>query len=201
MGREVEEHKETKEARGEVKEHVQEAYQKDALKGLQADKMSDYADKKSNIDKVTVGDHQVDLNDGKHEREKQAIKDAASALAKGDTDALKKVTQGPPPLTPQQAETVAAGLDKALRPGVAVNYDKESKAFEFYTNPPRIGNSSSDKVMVPIDGGTAQKGKGETFYSKGEPQVNSDATGADLKKVVDTAQKAYEDSKQKAGLR
>ncbi len=194
----VAEAKESKEARSEgVEQTVQDAHGEKALGNVQAQQASEFVALKTNIDKVKVGDKEVDLKDGKHEKERGAIKDAAKAMEKGDMAAVQKAFDG---LSPEQAKVVAAGLDKALRPGAAVSYDGESKAIEFYTNPAKIGNSSSDKVMVPTDGGTPQKGKGSTFYDTGEPQVNKDAESKDLKNVMDQARKGDADRKAAAGL-
>src|SRR5262249_20648586 len=131
------------------------------------------------------------------EREKGAIKDAAQAMAKGDIDGVKKAFDG---LTNEQAKTVAAGLDRALRPGVAVNYDNDSKSIEFYTNPAKVGDGRSDKVMVPTDGGTPQKGKGDVVYDHDARPSNHEAGSKDLTNVTDTAKNADQERKRMAGL-
>src|SRR5215471_11076925 len=110
-----------------VERALAEAHSDKALGALLDKKTGDLLNQKTNIEQLKVGDATVNLNDGNHEREKGAIKDAAQAMAKGDIDGVKKAFDG---LTNEQAKTVAAGLDRALRPGVAVNYDNDSKSIE-----------------------------------------------------------------------
>src|SRR5262249_4627370 len=86
------------------------------------------------------------------------------------------------------------------RPGVAVNYDNDSKSIEFYTNPAKVGDGRSDKVMVPTDGGTPQKGKGDVVYDHDARPSNHEAGSKDLTNVTDTTKNADQERQQIAGL-
>jgi len=185
----VKEVKDAKQEKGEgVERTLAEAHSEKALGTLVAQKGSDFISQKTNIDKVTVGDKTVDLTDGKHERERGAIKDAAKAMQKGDMAAVEKAFSG---LSPEQAKTVAAGLDKALKPGARVSYDADNE-------PPTIDikTKPDSKLMVPTDGKSApERGRNETPYGEGYH-----AKGSDFKGAMDKVQKSDQERKAGAGL-
>ncbi len=185
--------KETKEAKGEgLESTIVSAHSESALGDLVDKRTVDFLKQKTSIEQVKVDDKTVNLTDGKHEKERGAIKDAAQAMAKGDTEAVTKAFDG---LTPEQAKTVAAGLDKALRPGAAVSYDGDSKTIDLYTNPAKLGDTRSTKLMVPTDGGTPRKGMAESGYDETGP-----AKSEDFKRIVGDAVKGDAARKDSFGL-
>ena len=185
--KDVQESKEAKGGEG-VERTVAEAHSDKALGAIVDKKTSDFINQKTNIDTVKVGQETVSLNDGKHETEKGRIKDAAKALASGDTESLQKAFAG---LKPEQLATVIVALDKALAPGARVKYDADNE-------PPTVNleTKPDTKLMVPTDGkSSAQVGSGETPYGEG-----SEASGKNLQKVMEKAQQGDADRKAIAGL-